>query len=89
MKHHLMLALSGLLVFSGLAALDAAAQDAAAAHVAAGKAAMNPKSASPPPWEVYGIILIDSNFDWNVKELVVDGMKKVGLDAAIRRARSR
>jgi metallo-beta-lactamase class B len=29
-----------------------------------------------------GIILIDTNFDWDVKELVVDGMKKVGLDPA-------
>src|SRR4029078_4752754 len=29
-----------------------------------------------------GIILIDTNFDWDVKELVVDGLKKFGLDAA-------
>ena len=29
-----------------------------------------------------GIILIDANFQWNVEELVVGGMKKVGLDPA-------
>ena len=29
-----------------------------------------------------GIILIDSNFHWNVEELVVDGLRKFGLDAA-------
>jgi metallo-beta-lactamase class B len=29
-----------------------------------------------------GIILVDSNFHWNVEELVVDGLKKFGLNAA-------
>lgn len=29
-----------------------------------------------------GIIVIDSNFHWNVEELVVGGLKKFGLDAA-------
>jgi metallo-beta-lactamase class B len=29
-----------------------------------------------------GIILIDSNYQWNVEELVVGGMKKLGLDPA-------
>jgi metallo-beta-lactamase class B len=29
-----------------------------------------------------GIILIDTNFDWDVKELVVDGLKKFGMNAS-------
>ena len=29
-----------------------------------------------------GIILIDTNFDWDVKELVVDGLKKFGMSAS-------
>ena len=146
MTRYFVLVLLAITIAVGLIAIDANAQNSAVeAHVAAGKAAMNPKSASPQPWEVYdylynmqctppkpgagnaeggnnesqsiprphdqwyvepakvfdnlyylgtniddiwaintsaGIILIDTNFDWDVKELVVDGLKKFGLDAA-------
>lgn len=145
MIRYLVLILLAVSVAIGSIASDASAQKTSVdAHVAAGKAAMNPKSASSQPWEVYdylynmqctqpkpgagnaeggnetqsiprphdqwyveparvfdnlyylgtniddiwaintsaGIILVDTNFDWDVKELVVDGLKKFGLDAA-------
>lgn len=147
MKRYIVPTLFTVLALICLIATEATAQNTAAqAHVAAGKAAMNPKSAAPQPWEVFdylynmhctepkpaaanaegggnnegesvprprtqwyvepakvfdnlyylgtniddiwaistsaGIILIDTNFDWDVKELVVDGLKKFGLDAA-------
>src|SRR5438309_1178637 len=54
MRSYFVLKLLALSAAIGLIASDANAQNSGVeAHVATGKAAMNPKSASPQPWEVY------------------------------------
>src|SRR6476660_1406137 len=54
MRHYLVLMFLAVSVALGSIASEASAQNTSVdAHVAAGKAAMNPKSASPQPWEVY------------------------------------
>src|SRR6185503_9145040 len=54
MRHYFVFIFLAVSMAIGTIATDASAQNTSVdAHVAAGKAAMNPKSVSPQPWEVY------------------------------------